>query len=375
MEREIEEEFPEIPRPGGLLPWFTVAGLLLAAGLYLMWPAAAERPPEGAPVRLAVSRPTGAPAAPPGSGSRTVRFAFVDSADSTFALSVAALARRVAELTEGRLQIESLPGGRVEQKKYGELELAQQIQKGMVQMGLSTTSPLTNFNPRMAVLDLPFLFQSYGHADRVLDGPAGRELLEGLKPHGLVGLGFLEVGFRIFSSTEPLPDLESFRGKRVRVMQSATYINFVKALGAEPVPSPVDRIYEMGRQGLIDAADRSYPTYWDFKLYEVHRYVTETRHAYATKAVLVNREFYRSLSPRDREALRRAVRQIEVSHRQRQREQEKRVKALCQQQAPPIRIFELTGRERARFIERCRSVYREFNRLHGPELLQRFRER
>ncbi|HXE73853.1 MAG TPA: hypothetical protein VNO81_14415, partial [Candidatus Nitrosotenuis sp.] len=41
------DDFPELPRPGSLWPWITLAALLLAAGLYLMVPARAGPVPAG----------------------------------------------------------------------------------------------------------------------------------------------------------------------------------------------------------------------------------------------------------------------------------------------------------------------------------------
>lgn len=362
------DDFPEIPRAGALWPLLTVAFLLGMWGLYLMLPTRGAPPP----LPISSTRPAASPsaAAPPESG--VAQLAFVDSADSTFGATAVAFAERVATLTGGALAIEPLPGGQVDGKKQDELALMRLIQEGRIPLGFLSIAPVTNVDPRMAVLDLPFLFDDYAHADRILDGPLGRELLETLRPHGLVGLGYLETGFRILSSSMPLPTLESLKGRRVRVMQSATYIDFVRALDAEAVPSGVDRIYEMGRQGYIDAADRSYPTYWDFKLYEVQRYVTETNHAYSSKVILVNRKFWDGLPPAQQQALATAAHEAERSHRELQRKDVARVKDLARKEK--IEIYTLSDEERARFRERVQPLYEAFTRQQGSDLVKRIQE-
>lgn len=360
------DDFPEIPRAGALWPLLTVAFLVGMFGLYLMLPGRVAPPPlPTSSTRSAAASPTAEPAA----GGNVVRMVFVDGPDSTFAQTAAAFAERVATLTGGSLEIQPVPNGEIDGKKQDELALMRAIQEGRVPLGFLSIAPLTNVTPRMAVLDLPFLLDDYEHADRVLDGPVGRELLETLRPHGLVGLGYLETGFRILSSSLPLPDLESLKGRRIRVMQSATYIDFVRALDAEAVPSGVDRIYEMGRQGYIDAADRSYPTYWSFKLYEVHRHVTETNHAYSAKVVLVNKKFWDSLPLPQQQALATAAREAEGSHRALQRQDEARVKELASKEG--IQIHALTDQERARFRERVQPLYEAFTRQHGSDLVDR----
>lgn len=368
-ERDLpgEEDFPEIPRPGALWPMFTVALVLGMVGLYLMLPyrgplpAALPAPP----------RPSTLPQASGTGEAGAIRLAFVDSAESTFGQTAMAFARRVETLSQGALHVQLASGGEVDGKKDGELDLLRSVQKGELSMAFISAAPLSNLDPRMAVLDLPFLFDSYDHADRVLDGPIGRELLESLRPEGLEGLAYLETGFRILSSALPLRDLASLKGRRIRVMESATCLNLFRALGADPVPSGVDRIYDMGRQGFIDGADRSYPTYWDFKLYEVHRYLTETRHAYSVKALVANLAWWDRLTPEGRKAFQQAALEAEREHRERQRRDEARVRSLAMKER--IEIFPLSAEERARFRERVQPLYEEFIRAQGSDLVDRIR--
>ncbi len=350
------QDFPQIPRGGTLWPLAVLAFLLGASGLYLMLP----NPTRPAPLPLAEPSPRASATAPrPGAG--VVRLAIVDRPDSTFEQTARLFAEQIRALTRGALQIEVLPEGRIDGQRSGELEIMRRVQEGRLPLAFVSVSPLTNAAPELAVLDLPFIFDSYEHADRVLDGPLGRELLENLRPSGLVGLAYLETGFRILSSAVPLPDLASLKDRRIRVMQSPVYVNFVQALGAEPVPSAVDRIHEMGRQGFIDAADRSYPTYWDFRLYEVHRNITESNHAYSAKVVVANRDWWDRLPAPTRLALQQAARQAEVEHRTRQRQEQSRVKRQVAQAR--IAIFTLSAEERERFRAQ-----------HGPGLVHRLRQ-
>ena len=63
----------------------------------------------------------------------------------------------------------------------------------------------------MAVLDLPYLFRNHAHADRVLEGEQGRELLQGLEgdlcqsPHwGYMIKGQLTVTFSDGNEERPV---------------------------------------------------------------------------------------------------------------------------------------------------------------------------
>lgn len=360
-----DEEFPEIPRPGGLWPWLLAAFLLAAWGTYLVVTPGVE-PEVSYRTSVIPSKPVTVPgsATPRPAGARLLELGIVDSQTSTLSTAAESFARKVADGTHGRVQVRTLAGQ--SRRNLGELDLVHQVSSGELEMTFCTTSPLTNLNPRFEVLDLPFLFDSLSQADRVLDGPIGRGLLQGLEVHNLKGLGYLELGFRIFSSSTPMPDAASFAGKNLRVLESATCVQMARAFGATAVPAPVDKIYEMAKQKRIDAADRTYPTYWDFKLYEVQPYITETQHLYSAKVILINKGVFESLEPEDQKVVLEAARAVEVQQRARQREEEKRVRKRCEERK--IKIFRLDTGQRRAFADLVKSMHDGYRR--DPELVE-----
>ena len=302
-------------------------------------------------------------------GLRVLRCAFVDSKDSTFALGMREFAQGVAEQSKGELSIELLPGGLVDGKKLAERELVELVKKGELDMALSTTSPLSNFNHDLDIFDLPLLFKGFGHVDRVLDGTVGDQLLSSLQSHDLSGLAYFEVGFRIFSSSIPLPDYESFKGKKLRVMRSVTLSRFVKSIGGDPVPAPVNKIYLMGKEGYIDGAGRTYPTYWDFRLYDVHRFISETRHAYSVKMLLINKKLEGELTEKSKKSLLVSARSASRLQRKKQREADMSVKELAKDEG--IKIFELTEGDRKKFVDASVELYDEYRKNQSKEILQK----
>ena len=367
----LDDALP-LPKAGLIWPWILVGSLLFLFGLYLLMPGINDRPGRATPTPSQSNGTTPLEATPtPVSDEHSLNFVFVDSASSSFAQAAEAINQQLRAATHGRAGLTLHPSGMYHGKKMDEMVIIEQVRKGEAQMGLVTCSPLTNISPDFEVFDLPFLFQTYEQADRVLEGTIGQKLLKSLEARGLVGLGTLEVGFRVFSSSVPLPTLADFRGKRVRVMQSSTAIQMARQLGCEAVPAPVDRIYQMGKEGYIDAADRTYPTYWDFKLYEVQRYITESRHSYTMKVIIMNKEAYEQLDDEARQSLRKIVKAVELTQRKQQRLDDQRVKLECRKVG--IQIYELGPEETAHFAEACKPLYVEYQKLRGPELVDAIR--
>lgn len=105
---------------------------------------------------------------------------------------------RFAELIEQR------SGGAYRIKIYPHAQLAGQVQRtelemvqsGVIDISLESSILLSLIEKRMSVFSLPWLFDDYEEANRVLDGLLGQELLDTLPVKGLVGLAYGANGFR-----------------------------------------------------------------------------------------------------------------------------------------------------------------------------------
>ena len=358
---------PSFERPprSQLWPPLLLSALCVLGGIYLVASDVPAPDGQGAPSRGAAT--SGAP-----SSSSTAAplplIACVDSEETSFAWAGHRLCDRVESATHGRLRLRYAAKGAFDGRNYDELSIVHEVQNGHLAMAIVTCSPLSNIDPDYEIFDLPFLFKSNAEIDRVIEGPVGDTLLTGLEAGGLKGLGLLDLGFRIFASATPMPTLADFKNKKVRVMQTATSISMGHLLGCEPVPAPVERIIPMGKKGYIDAADRTYATFWDFKGYEVHRYITETYHTHGIKAIIANLNWFTGLPKDQQAALMAAVPEVEKGQRERLRAEDEKAKKLCL--AHGIQISVLSAEERERFRRACQPLYGEYEKLRGSSLLQ-----
>lgn len=176
-------------RPAPLWPWVVVSLTLLVAGLYLLRPDPVP-PPQARATRAPSSSPTPEKSEVDlGPEDGVARLAFVDSADSSFAKAANELSKRLAQTTQGRVKIKGYPLGQIGGSTLDELQILNAMQKGQLSLAIITCAPLTNLSPRLEVMDLPFLFKDYAHADRVMLGDIGKNMLATLNGSGLIGLG------------------------------------------------------------------------------------------------------------------------------------------------------------------------------------------
>lgn len=170
----------------------------------------------------------------PAAAKTTLKLATITPAHHAYNDGAREFARLVGEATNGDVLVKVFPGG---QLGKGERELLEGMQVGTIDIAVISTGPISNFSPDMGVLDLPFLFVDNANVDAALDGPVGRQLLDGLDSAGLKGLAFMENGFRNFTnSAHALKQPTDFKGLKLRTMENPVHLASVRQLAPRQRP-------------------------------------------------------------------------------------------------------------------------------------------
>ncbi len=95
-----------------------------------------------------------------------------------------------------------------------EEDVLRKLRVGMVHGAAFTSTALTDINPPLRALQIPFLFKSYEEVDHVLE-KMDADLKRSFAEKGFEVMGWLELGFIYFMSTSPVAGLEDLKGKKV----------------------------------------------------------------------------------------------------------------------------------------------------------------
>ncbi|SFJ77517.1 tripartite ATP-independent transporter solute receptor, DctP family [Bosea sp. OK403] len=221
-------------------------------------------------------------------------------------VAVDRFAKLVAERTKGEVEIKVFPNSQL----GGELETAEGIRLGSIQIGLVTSSVLVNWVPDVQALDLPFIFQNDAHAIKA-SGPLTEQLKPRFEAQGFHLLGFSVNGARELISTFPIEKPEDVRGKKMRVIQSPLHLELWKAFGANPVPIPAPEIYTSLQTRVVDFCDNTTTNYKTFRFYEVAPHFTKLDHIYALGSWIVGIRWWRSLPKEHQAVIEQAAREIQ----------------------------------------------------------------
>ena len=208
--------------------------------------------------------------------------------------------------SNGKMKIQIYPSEQLGTERQC-LEL---LQIGSLNMTKVSAGSLENFSPNIKVFGLPFLFRDRQHSYSVLDGPIGRDLLSGTEKYWLKGLAYYDAGARSFYTKEKkINSPEDLDGLKIRVMESKTAFDMVKALGGSPTPISFGELYTSLQQGVVDGAENNPPSFYLSRHYEVCKYYTLDEHTLLPDVLLMSTHIWDSFSDKERGWLSQAVKE------------------------------------------------------------------
>jgi tripartite ATP-independent transporter DctP family solute receptor len=214
------------------------------------------------------------------------------------------MGKRLEEHSDGSMAVDVYPSSQLGQER----ELIELLQIGSLAMTKVSASPLESFVPEMKIFNIPYLFRDGQHFWGVLDSGIGRELLLAPVSVRLRGMGYYDAGSRSFYTVDHLIRTPAdLKGLKIRVQQSQTAIQMVKAFGGAPTPISWGELYTALQQGVVDGAENNPPSFYLSGHYEVAKYYTLDEHTYVPDILLISKYVWDRLAPEQRDWLQRSV--------------------------------------------------------------------
>jgi tripartite ATP-independent transporter DctP family solute receptor len=293
---------------------------------------------------------------------RNLRFAFSLAKDHPFGQGAQKFADLVAQKSGGKMKVQLFPGAVL----GSDPQNLSAIRGGTLDFTSMATGLVSSIDKQQMVFDLPFLFNNVQEAYAIADGPIGRKLMDDLAPHGVVGLGVWDLGFRhMTNSRRPITKMEDIAGLKLRVIGSPVYVELFNALGANPVPMTFGEVYGALESKAIDGQDNPVGVIESARFQEVQKYLSLTRHFYTGMAFLMSKKTWDGLS----EAERRIIREASEEAKQFQRkatvaQEEKSIESLKK----TMQVNEVSAAEMARMRQKVQPVVDKFAREVGEPL-------
>lgn len=293
----------------------------------------------------------------------TLRFAHTQPTSDTHHAAAEFFAERVGELTGGEVTVTIHPAGEL----GNDPTILEGVRLGTIDIGQTGNPFYTRFAPKLNVLDLPYLFDSYDHVYRVVDGDVGQALLGELAQNRMQGLAFWEIGFRkITNSVRPVRTPDDLKGLKIRTTPNPAHVQAFELWGAAPTPMAFTEVYLALETGTVDGQENPVNIIRSNRFQEVQKHMSLTDHAYTVSIVSMNLAKFQSLPEEQQQALVTAAREAAEFQRKLNREQDEA--GLADISAAGVAVVDDVDREAFKEIV-FEKVAGTYVAEHGSELV------
>lgn len=228
------------------------------------------------------------------------------------------------------------------------------------------------YNSDFFALEMPYLFRDHDHATRVLDGAIGKGLLGQLeKTSSTKGLAFTySGGYRVFASKQPILTAEDFKQITCVGTLNPVRVDTVTALGCNVITnSPGD----VSRKALISEAgtvETTLPRY-EVEAYDQGcNYISTTDHSMFLTSILINKDFFASLTAEQQQAIETAANHVSKLERQWTVNEANEIAADQKMHADKgIGFHRFADAEIAKLKDMVKPVYEKYSTVFTPRLI------
>lgn len=204
--------------------------------------------------------------------------------------------------------VEDKSGGKIQVTVHkgtlgeNENELIEKLEMGAASMVVASPGFMTAIGvPEVDMFSLNYLFDSFDHWEKCMDGEFGDKMKEIVKEktgNNFRIMAYWSSSVRDYYGKKPVTKPEDLKGMTIRTQSSQVQQDFWKACGAIPTSVAWGELYQALQQGVVDSAENDYTS---FMLKEHHKtqnghYISETHHDYTTRLLLMNGSFYDGLT-------------------------------------------------------------------------------
>jgi TRAP-type transport system periplasmic protein len=292
-----------------------------------------------------------------------MKWAHATPVEETQHLGALKFAALVKERTNGGIEVTVYPGSQL----GSDAQMINLLRGGTIDFVSSGSSNFNGILPQTAVLELPFLFQSSGHAYKVLDGKIGQSLLDELGKSNIKGLAYFENGWRVFTNNRrPVATPDDMKGLKVRSTPNPYHLLAFQRLGTNPSPLPISELYSALETKAFDAQEHPLPVLWSVKFYEVQKYVTLTNHAYSPVIAIMGKAKFDSMPANYQKIIVDSAR--EAAQYQRELNAQNEAKIIEGLKKAGVQLIERPDMTPFRTIV-SQPVRTQFSAKNGPELI------
>ncbi|MGM9922625.1 MAG: DctP family TRAP transporter solute-binding subunit [Bacillus sp. (in: firmicutes)] len=296
-----------------------------------------------------------------------INFSHVIAENTPKGLAANKFAELVEKKTNGKVKVEVYPNSIL----YSDEEEMAALLNGDVQMIAPTFSKVTEIIPEWQVLDLPYIMKDYQDIKTIFTGDVGEELLDELDKVGIKGLTLWSSGFKQMTTNHnPLIHKEDFDGLQFRTMPSETLQKQFELLHAKSTNLNFDEVFSILEKHVLDSQENTISNIYSKGFYKVQKYMTVSNHGILGYAVMMNEDFWDSLSKDLQADIEEALKEVTLWNLEQSEQMNKDDLEKIKKNSPII-IHTLNGTEQHEWAEQWEPLYQNYEATINPRWIKR----
>ena len=246
----------------------------------------------------------------------------------------------------------------------GEVEVLNQLQMGAIQGMACSSVASTNLGPRLGLINLPFLVDSFEKLDKFVNsGKLFDHYMKGMEHQGIIGLDITGYGNYGWATTVPVRNIADAKKVKFRIAEAAVNKLLYKSWGFNPVVMPWPDVPVALKQGVITGLDHTLIVCFITKKFEVAKYFTRINYAQGLFLWLFNKAWFNKLPADLQKTFREVVRDVCAKIRKETVAQEAwALKGAKEKEG--VAFFDLSKKDHDILKKEGNSVYKDF----APEI-------
>ncbi|HEY8607806.1 MAG TPA: DctP family TRAP transporter solute-binding subunit [Noviherbaspirillum sp.] len=232
----------------------------------------------------------------------------------------------VEKQTNGSLKVEIYPAG-----QFGkDAEVMEALKFGTLELAVPHDGAIATIFKPIALLGIPYLFDSHAHAWRVYDSKFGEEFGNlMLQKTGVRMLAIADNGVRHFTnSLRPVKTPADLKGMKIRIQPSPVFKSLVESFGASASAIPWAELPTALQSKVVDGQENGVTNILAASLYQYQKYATLDGHVWSIHAYMVNERFFKGLNAQQQKAVVEATALARDVHRKMTSEQDLSAKTV-----------------------------------------------
>ncbi|MCB2188235.1 MAG: TRAP transporter substrate-binding protein [Deltaproteobacteria bacterium] len=267
--------------------------------------------------------------------------------------------------TNGQIYFEYIPFSML----GGEVEVLNQLQMGAIQGMAVSSVAATNLGPRMGIVNLPFLVNSYEKLEKFTEDPKlYQTFLDSMDHQGIMGVDITAYGRYGWATTIPVKNLEDAKKVKFRIAEAAVNKLLYQAWGLNPVVMPWPDVPTALKQGVITGLDHTLIVCQLTKKFEVAKNFTPVNYAQGLFIWIFNKAWFQTLPEDLQKTFLKVVKEECKKYRAECKIQEADSKKAAQ--ASGVSFWELSEADIGTLRKEGNTVHEKYAEEIGPEYLK-----